>query len=131
MMRWIVGSSLKFRYLVVAAAAALMVFGVVQLRDTPVDVFPEFAPPQGRGPDDHARALGRRASRSSSPCRSSRRSTGCPTSTSIRSKSVPQLSPIALIFERGTDLLEARQLVQERIGERHADAADAGQRRRS
>jgi CzcA family heavy metal efflux pump len=33
----------------------------------------------------------------------------------IRSKSVPQLSSIQLIFEPGTDLLESRRLVQERI----------------
>src|SRR6266571_2410343 len=46
MMRWIVGSSLRFRYIVVASAAGMMVFGVVQLRGIPVDVFPEFAPPR-------------------------------------------------------------------------------------
>ena len=46
MLRWIVGSSLKFRYIVVALAAALMFFGVQQLRHTAVDVFPEFAPPR-------------------------------------------------------------------------------------
>ena len=45
-MRWIVGSSLKFRFLVVALAAALMAFGTQQLRDMPVDAFPEFAPPR-------------------------------------------------------------------------------------
>ena len=33
MLRWIVGSSLKFRYLVVAIAAALMFFGVQQLQN--------------------------------------------------------------------------------------------------
>src|SRR6266498_1430983 len=46
MMRWIVGSSLRFRYIVVALAAAMMALGVVRLRDIPVDVFPEFAPPR-------------------------------------------------------------------------------------
>jgi Cu/Ag efflux pump CusA len=46
MMRWIVRSSLRFRYLVVAVGAVLMVFGAGQVRDMPVDVFPEFAPPQ-------------------------------------------------------------------------------------
>ena len=45
-MRWIVSSSLKFRSLVVFVAAAMMFFGAAQLRDTPVDVFPEFAPPR-------------------------------------------------------------------------------------
>ena len=46
MMRWIVGSSLKFRFLVIAVAAALMYFGIEELRKMPVDVFPEFAPPR-------------------------------------------------------------------------------------
>jgi Cu/Ag efflux pump CusA len=46
MLRWIVGSSLKFRYIVAAAAAAMMFFGVQQLRGMPVDVFPEFSPPK-------------------------------------------------------------------------------------
>ena len=46
MLRWIVGSSLKFRFIVAAAAGALMFFGVQQLRHMPVDVFPEFAPPR-------------------------------------------------------------------------------------
>ncbi|HET8873314.1 MAG TPA: efflux RND transporter permease subunit, partial [Gaiellaceae bacterium] len=45
-MRWIVHTSLRFRYLVVALGAALMVFGGGVLRDTPVDVFPEFAQPK-------------------------------------------------------------------------------------
>ena len=45
MMRWIVGSSLKFRFLVIAIAAALMYFGTERIRSMPVDVFPEFAPP--------------------------------------------------------------------------------------
>ncbi|MDQ3449592.1 MAG: efflux RND transporter permease subunit, partial [Actinomycetota bacterium] len=46
MMRWIIGSSLKVRYLLVAAASMLMYFGVGEIRDVPVDVFPEFAPPK-------------------------------------------------------------------------------------
>ena len=46
LMRFIVSSSLRFRYLVVAAAVAMMVFGVLQIQNMRVDVFPEFAPPQ-------------------------------------------------------------------------------------
>ena len=45
MFAWIIGSSLKFRFLLLAIAAALLVFGTQQLRKMPVDVFPEFAPP--------------------------------------------------------------------------------------
>ena len=43
-MRFIVASSLRFRYLVIAAAAALIFFGVQTLGHQKVDVFPEFAP---------------------------------------------------------------------------------------
>ncbi len=46
MMRWIVGSSLTFRFLVLGVAVALLVFRTEQLRKMPVDVFPEFAPPK-------------------------------------------------------------------------------------
>ncbi len=46
MMSWIVRSSLKFRFIVVALAATLMFVGVGQLRHSKVDVFPEFAPPK-------------------------------------------------------------------------------------
>ena len=45
MMRGLVGSSLQFRYLVVVVAAVAMIVGIVQLRDMPVDVLPEFSPP--------------------------------------------------------------------------------------
>ena len=45
MMRWIVKTSIRFRFLVVALGGAMMVFGMAQLRNMPVDVFPEFAPP--------------------------------------------------------------------------------------
>jgi Cu/Ag efflux pump CusA len=46
MMRWIIGSSLRFRFLVVAVAATMVFLGLGQLRQLPVDVFPEFAPPR-------------------------------------------------------------------------------------
>ena len=43
MMRWIVGGSLQFRLLVVAASAVLIFFGFTDLRNMPVDVVPEFS----------------------------------------------------------------------------------------
>src|SRR5258705_8503191 len=45
MFRWIIGSSLQFRFLVLGFAAALVLFGTIQVKKMPVDVFPEFAPP--------------------------------------------------------------------------------------
>jgi Cu/Ag efflux pump CusA len=114
MMRWIVGSSLRFRFIVVAAAAALMYFGIGQLRDSPVDVFPEFAPPQV---EVQTPSLGLSSVEVEGlvtvPLEQAL--AGMPGLDEIRSKSVPQLSSIRLIFKPGTDLMLARQLVQERV----------------
>jgi CzcA family heavy metal efflux pump len=114
MMRWIVGSSLRFRFLVVALAAGMMGFGIVQVRNTPVDVFPEFAPPRV---EIQTACLGLTASDVEQlvtvPLEDALN--GVPGLDEMRSSSVPQLSSIQLIFKLGTDLLRARQLVQERI----------------
>jgi CzcA family heavy metal efflux pump len=114
MMRWIVGSSLRFRFLVVALAAGMMSFGIVQVRNTPVDVFPEFAPPRV---EIQTACLGLTASDVEQlvtvPLEDALN--GVPGLDEMRSWSVPQLSSIQLIFKLGTDLLRARQLVQERI----------------
>jgi CzcA family heavy metal efflux pump len=115
MMRWIVGSSLKFRYLVVAAGAALMVFGSGALRDTPVDVFPEFAQPRVEI-QTIATGLSTEEVESLITVPLEQSLQGVPGLETIRSKSVPQLSAIRLLFERGTDLLRARQVVMERVG---------------
>jgi CzcA family heavy metal efflux pump len=114
MMRWIVGASLKFRYLVVAASVALLVVGVSTLRDTPVDVFPEFSQPKI---EVQTITIGLSAEETEElvtvPIEQSL--IGLPGLDTIRSKSVPQLSDVVMLFDRGTDLLRARQLVQERI----------------
>ena len=114
MMRWIIGSSIKFRYLVVAGAAALIAVGVLQLRDSPVDVFPEFAPPRV---EIQTITLGLSAAETEElvtvPLEQALQ--GLPNLDTIRSKSVPLLSSITLYFERGTDQLKARQLVAERV----------------
>ena len=114
-MRWLVGSSLKFRYLVVAGGLAMMAFGFGALRDSPVDVFPEFAQPKV---EIQTLSTGLSAEEVESlvtvPLEQSLR--GLPNLDTIRSKSVPALSSIQLFFDRGTDLLHARQLVAERMG---------------
>ncbi|HET6712439.1 MAG TPA: efflux RND transporter permease subunit [Actinomycetota bacterium] len=116
MLRWIVGSSLKFRYLVVALAAALMFFGVQQLRHTAIDVFPEFAPPKV---EVQTPSLGLSANQVESLVTIPLEQTlnGVPGLDEIRSKSVESLSSIEMIFKPGTDLLTARQLVAERIAQ--------------
>jgi CzcA family heavy metal efflux pump len=114
MIRLIVSASLRFRFLVVAAAAGMMFFGAGQLRDSPVDVFPEFAPPRveiqtpslGLSPTEVEALVTIPLEQALS---------GVEGLDVMRSKSVPDLSSIELIFEPGTDLLLARQLVQERL----------------
>jgi CzcA family heavy metal efflux pump len=114
MMRWIIGSSLRFRYLVVALAAALVFLGVGQIRQLPVDVFPEFAPPKV---EIQVPCLGLSASEVEALVTTPLEETlnGLPGLDVLRSKSVEQLSQIQLIFDRGTDLINARQLVAERL----------------
>jgi CzcA family heavy metal efflux pump len=114
MMRSIVRSSLRFRFLAVAGAVALMVLGSAQLRDTSVDVFPEFAPPRV---EVQTACIGLSASEVEElitvPLEQNLQ--GVPELDVMRSKSVEQLSSIELIFEPGTDLMDARQLVAERV----------------
>jgi CzcA family heavy metal efflux pump len=114
MMRWVVGSSLKFRFLVVAVAAAMVLLSAGQLGQLPVDVFPEFAPPRV---EIQTACVGLSASEVEALVTTPIEETlnGLPGLETLRSKSVEQLSSIELIFERGTDLLEARQVVQERL----------------
>jgi len=40
MVRWLVGNSLKYRYLVIIIALLVSFLGVIQLRSMPVDLFP-------------------------------------------------------------------------------------------
>jgi Cu/Ag efflux pump CusA len=114
MLRWIVGSSLRFRYLVVLIAAGLIFFGVDTMRHSAVDVFPEFAPPKV---EVQTPALGLSANQVEQLITVPLEHTlnGVPDLDVIRSKSVAQLSSIEMIFESGTDLLTARQHVSERV----------------
>src|SRR5256885_4403957 len=111
-MRWIVGSSLRFRYVVVALAAALIFFGIQQTQKQKLDVFPEFAPTQVQIQTD---ATGLSASEVEQlitvPLENGLN--GVPGVETVRSQSVPQLSSIVLLFKRGTNLIKARQFVQE------------------
>jgi CzcA family heavy metal efflux pump len=114
-MRWLVAWSLKFRLLVVPIAAALMVLGVSQLREMPVDALPEFTPPYV---EIQTEALGFSAPEVEElitvPMEGNLLN-GVAGIDVIRSETVAGLSATTLLFEPGTDLLDARQLVQERL----------------
>jgi CzcA family heavy metal efflux pump len=92
----------------------LMVFGVTRLKDSSVDVFPEFAPPKV---EVQTLSMGLSASAVEElvtvPLEQALN--GVPGLDVMRSRSVPDLSDIVLIFKPGTDLIYARQLVAERL----------------
>jgi CzcA family heavy metal efflux pump len=113
-MSWLVSTSLRFRVVVLALSVLLIVFGIRTLRTTPLDVFPEFAPPlveiQTEAPGLSTEEV---ESMITMPLENALN--GTPWVKIIRSKSVLGLSSVVLIFEEGTDLIRARQLVQERL----------------
>ena len=113
-MQWLISTALQFRVLMVALAAGMLVYGIRSAEDIPLDVFPEFAPPlveiQAEAPGVSTEEV---ESLISVPLESSL--TGIPFVDTIRSKSVLGLSSVRLIFQPGTDLITARQLVQERL----------------
>jgi CzcA family heavy metal efflux pump len=116
MMRRIIATSLRFRFIVVAIAAGLMIFGAGQVRAMPVDVFPEFAPPKV---EIQTICIGLSAEEVEQlvtvPIEQSL--AGIEGLETIRSKSVIQLSQVVLLFKPGTNELEARQLVAERLAQ--------------
>ena len=117
MMRWIVESSLKFRLLVVAAAAALLGIGVVQLRDMPVDIHPEFAPIQVEVQTEALGLSAKEVEQLITVPLEQDLLVGVPFLAQIESASLSGLSSVLMTFEPGTDLLDARQVVQERLSQ--------------
>ncbi len=113
-MRWIVRTSLRFRFLVVAAGIALIAVGASTIKHTPVDVFPEFSQPKI---EVQTLTIGLSAEETEElvTVPMEQALIGLPNLATIRSKSVPQLSDVVMLFDRGTDLLRMRQLVEERV----------------
>src|SRR5574342_1073908 len=117
MMRLIVGASMKFRFLVIVLAVALIAFGIGQLRDMPVDVLPEFSPPYV---EIQTEALGLSAEEVEQMITVPMEQdllAGVAWLDVIRSESVPGLSSVVIYFEPGTDIFRARQMVAERIAQ--------------
>jgi Cu/Ag efflux pump CusA len=115
MLRWLTGASLRSRGLVAVAGLAVIVLGVVQLRDMPRDSLPEFSPPRV---EVQTEALGLSAEEMEQlitvPLEQDLLN-GVAFLDYIRSETVPGLSRIEMTFQPGTDELEARQVVNERL----------------
>jgi Cu/Ag efflux pump CusA len=116
MIRWLVGSSLRLAALIGVAAVVILFVGITQVRNAPVDVYPEFTPPQVQ---IQTEALGLSAAEVESliTVPMENELNGVPWVEQITSQSVPGLSSINLRFKRGTDLYRARQMVTERLAQ--------------
>ncbi|MEJ7708406.1 MAG: efflux RND transporter permease subunit [Pyrinomonadaceae bacterium] len=115
MMTWIVETSLRLRVVVVVVlAVVLIIVGIQVVRTSPLNVFPEFAPPLV---EIQTEAPGLSTSEVESlvtvPIENALN--GVTSLKTLRSKSVLGLSSVVLIFQEDVDLMQARQLVQERL----------------
>jgi CzcA family heavy metal efflux pump len=116
MLQAIVAWSIHNRFVVVVLAAFLLVLGVYAAGHAKLDVFPEFAPPQvviqteapGLSPSEVEQLV-------TLPLEAA--INGIPGLDILRSQSIQGLSVITVIFQDGTDIYRARQLVAERVTE--------------
>jgi Cu/Ag efflux pump CusA len=113
--RTVIDALTRFRILVIAVAAGIIVTGILTLPRMPTDTLPETAPVTV---DVQIEALGLSAPEVEElvtvPLEKNLLS-GILGMTDMTSDSIPGLSDIELHFGSGTDLYHARQLVQERL----------------
>ena len=114
MLSWLVSVSLRNRFVVVVLAVLLAILAARTLRTTPLDVFPEFAPPLVEIQTE-APGLSTSDVEALVTVPLEQALAGVPDLSTIRSKSVLGLSSVVLILKPGTDVMTARQMVQERV----------------
>ena len=116
MLSEVIRSSIRHRGVAVGLACALVLVGLTTLARAPLDVFPEFAPPQvsiqteapGLSPEQ-VEALVTRAIENAI--------NGVQGIAAVRSQSIQGLSVITAVLGEGTDIYRARQSLAERLGE--------------
>jgi len=120
MMRSTILTGIQSRVLVISVAALLIFFGIYQLRDIPVGVFPEYSPVYI---EIQTEALGLSANEIEQIITVAMEQdllNGIAYVKEIWSESIPGLSRIVCVFEPGTDPMIARQVVAERLTQAHA-----------
>lgn len=116
----IVVACLRLRNVIAAIAAILIAGGLWQMRHMPLDVVPEFSPVSLQV---RTEALGLSAAEVESLITVPLEADlliGTPWLKSIDSESMTGVSSIDLLFEPGTDLMRARQMVDERMTQARA-----------
>ncbi len=116
MMQWLVSTSLRLRIAIVVLTLILMIAGTRILSTTAFDVFPEFAPPLVEIQTE-APGLSTAEVEALVTVPIENALNGVSWLKKVRSKSVLGLSSVALYFAGDTDLMRARQLVQERLAQ--------------
>ena len=114
MMEWLVSLCVRRRGSVAALAAVLLAIGIWDARDTPLDVFPDFVPPQvsiqaeapGFTPSQVEQLVTRRIEAAVN---------GAPALDRMQSESIPGLSVVTMFFSNGTDPNRAHQDIAERL----------------
>ncbi len=106
--------SLRNRLIVLSLAALLLIVGLVAASRSPLDIFPEFSPPQV---EIQTEALGFSAEEVEALVTTplERALNGTSFLTTLRSSSAPGISVITAIFAEGSDMLTDRMLVNERL----------------
>ncbi|WP_107668740.1 efflux RND transporter permease subunit [Cyanothece sp. BG0011] len=110
----IIKSSISQRWLIVIGAILITLWGVFNITQMPLDVFPEFAPPQvdvqtevpGLAPEEIEAQI-------TVPIESA--VNGLPGVTTVRSSSKVGLSMVQVVFDQNADIYKARQAVTERL----------------
>ena len=110
----ILKNSIAQRWSIVVGAILITVWGVFSLTQMPLDVFPEFAPPQV---DIQTEATGLAPEEVESqitvPIESA--VNGLPGVTTVRSSSKVGLSMVQVVFDQNADIYRARQSVTEKL----------------
>ena len=118
MLERLLNATLRFsiarRWLIVAAAVVISLWGVLAVGQMPLDVFPPFAPPQvdvqtsadGLSPEEVEMRI-------TLPIESA--VNGIPGVETVRSSSKAGLSMVQVVFKQSADIYRARQSVAERV----------------
>ncbi len=111
----IITFSLQHRFLILMLAGVLVVSGLLSFRELPIDAFPDTTPVMVQV-NTTAPALSPEEVEAQITFPIEQAIGGLPGLKQVRSISKFGLSQVTVVFEDGTDILRARQLVSERLG---------------
>ncbi len=113
-MKFLIETALRLRWIVVVFSILLMIVGMQMVKNTPMDVFPEFSPLLVEVQTE-ASGLSTTEIEKLITIPVENVLNGVKGMKIMRSKSVQGLSSVVTIFRSDMDLMSARQLVQERL----------------